>query len=83
MPFFDFLFTGYRSEGVIVALEPNQKVDMVSGCEAAHRVGPMLVCAADKIVGYTDIEGSVFAAGHEINVVHGPMTCGYGFRARA
>ena len=53
---------------------------MISRRKAARSVSSVLACAADKIVGHTDIEGCVFAAGHEINVVHNPSACGYEFR---
>ena len=43
---------------------------MVSGCEAGYRIGPVLICAAGEVVRYADIESSMFATSHEINVVH-------------
>ena len=43
---------------------------MISGCETVDSIGAMFVHPADKIVGHANVQGSMFAAGHEINVVH-------------
>jgi len=47
-----------------MAFEPNEEVDVISGCKAADGIGSMLVHPADEIVRHPNVKGAMFSAGH-------------------
>src|SRR5215475_8692074 len=83
MPFLQLLFAHDRGFRIVEDFKVHQLVDAVTRGETAHGLQLMLMNAAHEIVGHANVQGSVLAAGQDVDEelpVHSTRS-GYGFRA--
>ena len=70
MPLFYFLLACNRTEDVVVAFKPDQKMNPVSRSKPGNRVGLVLMYSANQIVGHANIECPVLSTCQDVNVIH-------------
>src|ERR1700730_14087868 len=80
-PLLELFLPRDRVEDVVVAFKPNKKMNPISRRESAPGLRLVLVHATDQIVGHPYVEGPMFPACQDVNVVHDTSIRGYAFRA--
>src|SRR5262245_6078104 len=83
MPFLQLLCAHDRGFRIVEDFKVHQLVDAVTRGETAHGLQLVLMNAAHETVGHANVQGSVLAAGQDVDEklpVHSTRS-GYGFRA--